>query len=82
MASEDELRPYVEWYVNALTSATQAIYDNKSPGDVIHEAVDGLTEEEARNVLQVMLCHQAQQVLTGADRRMMGADGREWKDAA
>jgi hypothetical protein len=68
MASEDEVRPYVEWYVGALTRAAQAIHDNADVGDVIREDVDGLSEEEARNVLQVMIGHQAQQAIKDGKR--------------
>jgi hypothetical protein len=63
MASEDVFRPYVEWYVVTLTNVMQALRDNDNVGDVISEAVDVLDEVEARNALQVIIAHQAQQAI-------------------
>jgi hypothetical protein len=68
MASEDVFRPYVEWYVVTLTSVMQALRDNEKVGDVIREAIDVLDEEEARNALQVVLAHQAQQAIKRGKR--------------
>jgi hypothetical protein len=69
MASEDVFRPYVEWYVVTLTSVMQALRDNEKVGDVIREAIDVLDEEEARNALQVVLAHQAQQAIKRGKRK-------------
>ena len=68
MASEQVFRPYVEWYVVTLTSVMQALRDNEKVGDVIREAIDVLDEEEARNALQVVLAHQAQQAIKRGKR--------------
>lgn len=69
MASEDEIRPYVEWYMGALARAGQAILEKRDAGDVIREDVEGLSEEDARNVLQVMIAHQAQQAIKHGKRQ-------------
>jgi hypothetical protein len=70
MAGADVFRPYVEWYVVTLTKVMQAVDDNEKAGDVIREAIDVLNEEEARNALEVLLTHQAQQAI---DRRRRGS---------
>jgi hypothetical protein len=69
VASEDEIRPVVQWYVDALTAAGQAIHDGEDVGQVIRDAVDGLSENQAKNVLQVMIAHQAQQALKDGKRQ-------------
>jgi hypothetical protein len=69
MASEDEIRDYVQWYFDALSAAGQAILNEEDVGEVIREAVDGLSEAQARNVLQVMIGHHAQQAVKGAWRK-------------
>ena len=60
---EDKIRPYVAWYVDVLGLVAQAINDNEDVGQVIREAVDGLSESEVRNVLQVMIGLHAQQAV-------------------
>jgi hypothetical protein len=55
MAGEDEVRPFVQWYVEALARAVQALADGKDVGAVIRNEVDRLSEAKARNVLQVKL---------------------------
>jgi hypothetical protein len=69
MASEDEIRSYVEWYVAALGAATDAIKDGKDASRVIRDLVDELSEAEARNVLQVMISHYAQEPLKDRKRK-------------
>jgi hypothetical protein len=64
MAGKDQLRRYVEWYAAALAAAVQAIAEGRDAGELIQAAVDGLSEADARNVLQVVLAHQAQQAAT------------------
>ena len=76
MASEDEIRSYVEWYVAALRAAAQAINDGEDAGQIIRERVDELSEAEARNVLQVMISHYAQQPLKDRRRRWNPLRGR------
>ena len=68
MAGADVFRPYVEWYVVTLTKVMQAVDDNEKAGDVIREAIDVLNEEEARNALEVVLAHQAQQAIGRRNR--------------
>ena len=67
MPSEEEIRSYVEWYVAALGAASKAIEDDEDAARVIRDRVDELSEAEARNVLQVMISHYAQEPLK--DRR-------------
>ena len=69
MGGEDEIRPCVEWYAAALASAVQAIAENEDVGQVIREAVDGLSEAEVRNVLTVIIGHQAQQAIKHGKRK-------------
>jgi hypothetical protein len=69
MASDDEIRAYVDWYVNVLTAAAQAINDGEDAGQVIRDRVDGLDEAELRNVVQVMLAHHAQVALEHGKQR-------------
>jgi cytochrome c553 len=64
MASEDQIRRYVAWYAGALTAATQAIDEGKDAGEIIGAAVEGLSDADARNVLAVILAHQAQEAAT------------------
>jgi hypothetical protein len=68
MASEDDVRPFAQWYVEALTRAVQALVDGKDVGAVIRNEVDGLSESKARNVLQVKLGDDA----VRAHKQMMG----------
>jgi hypothetical protein len=60
---EDKIRPYLAWYVDVLGLVAQAINDNEDVGQVIREAIDGLSESEVRNVLQVMIGLHAQQAV-------------------
>ncbi len=60
MASEDKIRPYVAWYMAALTAAGEAIRDGEDAGEVIRKAVSELSEDQARSVLQVMIAYQAE----------------------
>jgi hypothetical protein len=55
MAREDDIRPIAQWYVEALARVVESLADGKDVGAVIRNEVDGLTEMEARNVLQVKL---------------------------
>jgi cytochrome c553 len=64
MASKDQIRRYVAWYAAALAAAAQAIDEGKEAGEVIRAAVDGLSDADARNVLQVIIAHQAQRAVT------------------
>ena len=72
MASKDQIRRYVEWYVAALAAAAQAIAGGKDVGEVIQTAVNGLSEADARNVLQVVIAQQAQRAVTEG-----GTSGRD-----
>ncbi len=63
MADKDEIRAYVSWYVDALVAAAKAIDGGEDAATLIRERVDELSEPEARNVLQVMIAHHAQQAL-------------------
>jgi hypothetical protein len=76
MASEDEIRSYVEWYVAALRAAAQAIDDGDDAAQIIRDRVDELSEAEARNVLQVMISHYAQQPVQVRRRRWNPLRGR------
>jgi hypothetical protein len=76
MASEDEIRSYVEWYVAALSAAAEAIKGGEDAGQVIRSRVDGLSEAEARNVLQVMISHYAQQPINDRKRKWNPLRGR------
>ena len=69
MASEEEIRSYVEWYMAALSAASEAMDDGEDAAQVIRDRVDELSEPEARNVLQVMISHYAQEPLRGRKRR-------------
>jgi cytochrome c553 len=64
MASKDQIRRYVAWYAAVLAAAAQAIDEGNEAGEVIRTAVDGLSDADARNVLQVIIAHQAQQAVT------------------
>jgi hypothetical protein len=64
MASEDQVRQYAVWYAGALTAAKQAIEEGEDAGVVIGAAVSGLSDGDARNVLAVILAHQAQEAAT------------------
>jgi hypothetical protein len=68
VASKDQIRRYVAWYAAALAAAAQAIDEGKDAGEVIRMAVDGLNDADARNVLQVIIAHQAQQAVTEGKR--------------
>lgn len=59
----DKIRPYLAWYVDVLGLVAQAINDGDDVGQVIREAVDELSDTEARNALQVMIAHHAQQAV-------------------
>jgi hypothetical protein len=63
MASKDQIRRYVEWYAATLAAAAQALAEGEDAGGLIQTAVDGLSEVDARNVLQVVIAHQAQQAV-------------------
>jgi hypothetical protein len=66
---EDKIRPYIAWYVDVLGLVAQAINDGDDVGRVIREAVDELSDTEARNALQVMIGHHAQQAVEHDKRK-------------
>jgi hypothetical protein len=68
MASKEQIRRYVEWYAATLAAAAQALAEGKGAGELIQTAVDGLSEADTRNVLQVVIAHQAQQAIAAEPR--------------
>jgi hypothetical protein len=69
MASDEKVRPYMEWYVAAVAAAGQAIRDGEDAAEIIREAVSELGEDQARNVLQVMIARQAQRAVEQSKRK-------------
>jgi hypothetical protein len=58
----------VEWYAAVLTAAAEAIAAGKDAGEVIQTAVNALSDADARNVLQMIVAHQAQRAVAEGNR--------------
>jgi hypothetical protein len=59
MTSEDQRRAFAEWYVATLGRTVEAIAAGGDGGSVIRQALDELTDVQARNFLQMKLADDA-----------------------
>lgn len=70
MTSEDQRRAFAEWYVATLGRTVEAIAAGGDGGLVIRQALDELTDVQARNYLQMKLADDA----VRAHEQMQGDD--------